>query len=48
MINIKNGLMGYKEGKLLIIDKDKLDFANNPEDLGFIIESIQREANGLF
>jgi deoxyadenosine/deoxycytidine kinase len=39
---------GYKEGKLLILDKDKLDFANNPEDLGFIIESIQRETNGLF
>jgi deoxyadenosine/deoxycytidine kinase len=39
---------GYKEGKLLILDKDKLDFANKPEDLGFIIESIQRETNGLF
>jgi deoxyadenosine/deoxycytidine kinase len=33
---------------LLILDKDKLDFANNPEDLGFVIESIEREINGLF
>lgn len=39
---------GYNEGKLLILDKDKLDFANNPEDLGFIIQSIEREINGLF
>lgn len=39
---------GYKEGKLLILDKDKLDFANNPEDLGYIIQSIEREINGLF
>ncbi|PRY53056.1 deoxyadenosine/deoxycytidine kinase [Arcticibacter pallidicorallinus] len=39
---------GYKEGKLLILDKDNLDFSNNPEDLGFIIQSIEREIHGLF
>ncbi|MDF3078791.1 MAG: deoxynucleoside kinase [Sphingobacteriaceae bacterium] len=39
---------GYKEGKLLVLDKDKLDFAKNPEDLGFIIQSIERELHGLF
>jgi len=39
---------GYNEGKLLVLDKDKLDFANNPEDLGYIIQSIEREINGLF
>jgi len=39
---------GYKEGKLLVLDKDKLDFANNPEDLGFIIQNIEREIHGLF
>jgi deoxyadenosine/deoxycytidine kinase len=38
----------YTLGKLLILDKDDLDFANNPEDLGFIIQSIEREINGLF
>ena len=39
---------GYKEGKLLILDKDSLDFANKPEYLGAIIEKVQRETNGLF
>lgn len=39
---------GYKEGKLLILDKDSLDFANKPGDLGAIIEKVQRETNGLF
>ncbi|MFD2871135.1 deoxynucleoside kinase [Mucilaginibacter ximonensis] len=38
----------YKLGKLLILDKDNLDFANNPEDLGNIIQAIEREINGLF
>src|SRR5690606_6841095 len=27
-------ITNYKEGKLLILDKDNLDFANNPEVLG--------------
>jgi len=39
---------GYKLGKLLILDKDNLDFTNNPEDLGSIIQLIEREINGLF
>lgn len=38
----------YKEGKLLILDKDKLDFANKAEDLGFVIEEIEKKLNGLF
>lgn len=38
----------YKEGKLLILDKDNLDFTNNPEDLGFIIQKIEAELYGLF
>lgn len=38
----------YKEGKLLILDKDKLDFANKPEDLGFVIQEIEKNLNGLF
>lgn len=41
-------IKGYNEGKLLILDKDKLDFANKSEDLGVIIEKIEREINGLF
>jgi deoxyadenosine/deoxycytidine kinase len=41
-------IKSYKEGKLLVLDKDRLDFANNPEDLGIVIDSIEREINGLF
>ncbi|MFD1628525.1 deoxynucleoside kinase [Pseudopedobacter beijingensis] len=41
-------IKGYNSGKLLILDKDKLDFANNNDDLGFIINSIEREFHGLF
>ena len=44
----KNWIDSYKEGKLLVIDKDNLDFANVPEDLGVVINSIEREINGLF
>jgi deoxyadenosine/deoxycytidine kinase len=39
---------GYKLGKLLVLDKDNLDFANNTEDMASIIEKIEREINGLF
>ena len=38
----------YKLGKLLILDKDNLDFANNTEDMASIVEKIEREVNGLF
>jgi len=38
----------YKKGKLLVIDVDYLDFLNNPEDLGSIIDKINAEINGLF
>lgn len=44
----KKWIDGYKEGKLLVLDKDNLDFANNPEDLGIVIQSIEREIHGLF
>lgn len=39
---------GYEKGKLLIIDVDNLDFVENPEDLGTIINTIDAEINGLF
>lgn len=41
-------IKSYREGKLLILDKDKLDFANNPEDLGYVIQKIETELFGLF
>ncbi len=39
---------GYKMGKLLIINIDKLDFKNNPEDLSMVIDRINAELHGLF
>jgi deoxyadenosine/deoxycytidine kinase len=41
-------ISSYKLGKLLILEKDKLDFANNTEDMASIVEKIEREINGLF
>ncbi|GAA4179928.1 MULTISPECIES: deoxynucleoside kinase [Sphingobacterium] len=38
----------YKEGKVMILDKDNLDFTTNPEDLGGIIQKIEAELFGLF
>lgn len=38
----------YDKGKLVIIDVDNIDFVNNPEDLGTIINRIDAEINGLF
>ena len=38
----------YSKGKLLIIDVDNLDFVKNQEDLGFIIDKIDAQINGLF
>jgi deoxyadenosine/deoxycytidine kinase len=44
----ENWISSYKDGKLLIIDVNKLDFVNKPEDLGHIIDRIQIELFGLF
>lgn len=41
-------ISSYDGGKLLILDKDKLDFENNTDDLAFVLESVNREINGLF
>lgn len=38
----------YDRGRLLVIDVDNLDYANNPEDLGFVIRKIDTELFGLF
>lgn len=38
----------YDKGKLLIIDVDNVNFVDNPEDLGNIINRIDAEINGLF
>ena len=41
-------ISGYKLGKLLIVDVNKLKFAERPEDFGEIIEMINAELFGLF
>jgi len=38
----------YDKSKLVIIDVDNIDYVNNPEDLGSIIQKIDAEINGLF
>ena len=38
----------YKEGKLLIIDVNDLDFVERKEDFGYILDRIDAELNGLF
>ena len=41
-------ITNYDKGNLLIIDVNNLDFVENPEDLGIIINKIDAEINGLF
>jgi deoxyadenosine/deoxycytidine kinase len=38
----------YKLGKLLIADVDDINFADNPKDLGWIIDRVNAEIHGLF
>ena len=41
-------ISSYNKGNLLIIDVDNVDFVNNPEDLGDIINRVEGQVNGLF
>jgi len=38
----------YDKGKLLIIDVDYIDFVENQEDLGSIIDKVDAQIHGLF
>ncbi len=38
----------YTDGRLLIIDANKIDFENNPEDLGDVLNMVSAELHGLF
>lgn len=38
----------YKDGKLLIIDIDNCNYADNPDDFAQVISKIDAEINGLF
>ena len=41
-------IQNYEKGKLLIVDVDKVDFVERPEDLGEVISRINAEIHGLF
>ncbi|MCX8676396.1 MULTISPECIES: deoxynucleoside kinase [Apibacter] len=41
-------ISNYTEGKLLIIDVDNMDFVDNKEDLGKIIDKVEANIHGLF
>lgn len=44
----ENWISGYKEGRLLVINSNELDFANDPEDLGQVVNLVSAELHGLF
>lgn len=41
-------IASYKDGPLLVINADDVDFFNNPEDLGKVVNMVQGEIHGLF
>jgi deoxyadenosine/deoxycytidine kinase len=44
----ENWISGYKHGKLLVIDVNKIDFVENTEDFSSIVNNINLELNSLF
>lgn len=38
----------YKAGPLLIVDIDRINFADNPEDLGEVVNKVSAQLHGLF
>ena len=43
-----NWISNYREGKLLVINVDQIDFSNNQEHAGKVLEMVQGELHGLF
>jgi deoxyadenosine/deoxycytidine kinase len=43
-----NWIENYTDGPLLVIDIDKINFAENEADLAMVIEKINTQINGLF
>ncbi len=41
-------ISGYEHGKMLVIDIDEINFAENAEHLGMIVNRVNAELNGLF
>lgn len=43
-----NWINGYREGKLLVINVDNLDFTSNQDHAAKVLEMVQGELHGLF
>jgi len=43
-----NWISGYREGRLLVVNVDQLDFQNKKEDSARVIEMVHCELHGLF
>lgn len=43
-----NWINGYREGRLLVINVDNLDFSSNKEHAAKVLEMVQAELHGLF
>jgi deoxyadenosine/deoxycytidine kinase len=41
-------ISNYKDGKLLTIDVDQLDFVENIDDFSFVVDKVDLELNSLF
>lgn len=39
---------GYSSGKMLTIDRDKIDFHDRPEDMSYVIDKVESQLHGLF
>ena len=44
----ENWISEYDKGKMLVVNIEELNFADNPEDLGVVINKIDAEFNNLF
>jgi deoxyadenosine/deoxycytidine kinase len=44
----ENWIQNYKEGPLLIINADDVDFENKQEDLGKVVNLVDSQLHGLF
>jgi len=44
----ENWINNYKDGKLLIVDADNIDFLENRQDLNNIMDKVEAQIHGLF
>jgi deoxyadenosine/deoxycytidine kinase len=46
--NYENWISNYKDGKLLIIDVNQIDFVENTDDFSELVNKVDLEINSLF